>query len=269
MPKDLRAAVSTNWVQLGDENGARALALHCALAHSGAWLGVIKALEGRLSVAAFDMPGHGQSDAWDGHSDYHDQVTDIAETFMSGGITLLGHSFGATVALRLAERHPDMVRRMVLIEPVLFAVARDTAPGDFADRRAASQPMADALARGDTATAARIFTATWGLGRSWDAMGARAQALLQDQMWIVAQTDQALSHDANGLLRAGRLEACRMPVLFLRGASTEPILSVIHAGLMARLPDAREEVIDGAGHMAPITHPDAVASRIAAFLDTT
>jgi pimeloyl-ACP methyl ester carboxylesterase len=32
------------------------------------------------------------------------------------------------------------------------------------------------------------------------------------------------------------------------------------------LPRARREVIDGAGHMAPVTHPDYVAERIGRFL---
>ncbi|QFS84287.1 Haloalkane dehalogenase [Roseivivax sp. THAF40] len=269
MPKDSQSVFPVHSRTLGASGGAPALALHCALAHGGAWKGVVNDLGDRLSVTAPDMPGHGKSDDWDRRCDYHDAVTDAAETFLEDDITLLGHSFGATVALRLAERHPERIRRMVLIEPVLFAAARETAPKAFTERREAARPMMEALARGDTETAARVFTGTWGVGKSWGQMGDQARALLQKQVRIIEETEQALTYDSAGLLKEGALERCTMPILFLRGAQTEPILGEIHAALLARLPDAREVVIPEAGHMAPITRPDAVAAEIAAFLDKT
>ncbi|QFT61704.1 alpha/beta fold hydrolase [Roseivivax sp. THAF30] len=269
MPKDLRDGASVHWIELGDESGAPALALHCALAHSGAWGGLAKALGGRLSIIAPDMPGHGQSADWDGpeSGDFHDNVTGIAETFLEDGMTLIGHSFGATVALRLAETHPDKIRRVVLIEPVLFAAARESAPKLFAERREAARPMMEALEHDDPETAARAFTGTWGVGRSWHDMNDRARRQIMRQMRIVQNTETALTWDGAGLLHDGRLEGCTMPVLFVRGEQTEPILAEIHATLMSRLPDAREAMIEGAGHMSPITAPDAVGQTIAAFLD--
>ncbi|SIS58443.1 Pimeloyl-ACP methyl ester carboxylesterase [Roseivivax lentus] len=269
MPKDAPSLFPLRSRTLGASGGAPALALHCGLAHGGAWKGVVAALGDRLSVIAPDMPGHGRSPDWDRRGDYHDVVTDAVEPFLQDGITLLGHSFGATVALRLAERHPGLIRRMVLIEPVLFAAARETAPAVFAARCEAARPMKEALARDDTETAAKVFTGTWGVGKTWDALGAEARARLQKQVRIIGESDPALTDDSARLLKEGALERCTMPVLFLRGAQTEPILAEIHTALMARLPDAREAVIPEAGHMAPITRPEAVAAEIAAFLDAT
>jgi lipase len=42
-----------------------------------------------------------------------------------GPVHLIGHSFGATVALRLAIEAPERVASLTLIEPVLFAAAPD------------------------------------------------------------------------------------------------------------------------------------------------
>jgi pimeloyl-ACP methyl ester carboxylesterase len=44
------------------------------------------------------------------------------------------------------------------------------------------------------------------------------------------------------------------------------VIAAISAGLERRLPAARRETIPGAGHMGPITHPDAVAAAIRAHL---
>ena len=102
-----------------------AVAIHCSLAHSGAWRGLSKALGDMLTLTAFDLPGHGRSGDW-GPEDGEVQTltTRIAETFVTAPpMDIIGHSFGATAALRLAMERPDLVRSLVLYEPVFFAAA--------------------------------------------------------------------------------------------------------------------------------------------------
>ena len=94
--------------------GARpVLALHCSLAHSGAWSGLAEALSG-VAITATDQVGHGRAEAWDGQSSLHDRVTAdsiaVAEHLGQGApIDLFGHSFGGTVALRIALQRPDLL----------------------------------------------------------------------------------------------------------------------------------------------------------------
>ena len=45
------------WREAG--TGQPALLIHCALAHSGAWSGVMARLAHRLDMRAMDLPGHG------------------------------------------------------------------------------------------------------------------------------------------------------------------------------------------------------------------
>jgi pimeloyl-ACP methyl ester carboxylesterase len=75
-------------------------------------------------MTAFDLPGHGQSADWDGHGDYGRRTAEVAATFYTEPLHLIGHSFGAVTALRLALAAPEGVRSLTLIEPVLFAAAR-------------------------------------------------------------------------------------------------------------------------------------------------
>ena len=69
----------------------------------------------------------------------------------------------------------------------------------------------------------------------------------------------ALEDDATGLLDGDRLGRVDAPILLIRGELSHTIIAAIFDELARQLPDTRSETIAGAGHMAPITHPDEVA----------
>ena len=122
MPDGLKAGSPTYWTRFG-QGPKPALAIHCSLAHSGSWGALARHLSGALTLTAFDMPGHGRSGEWDGHGEIQKRTAEIAADLLDGPAHVIGHSFGATVALRLAVLRPELVRSLVLIEPVFFAVA--------------------------------------------------------------------------------------------------------------------------------------------------
>jgi pimeloyl-ACP methyl ester carboxylesterase len=64
-----------------------------------------------------DLPGHGASSPLPAPtlSGFADVLAEILEEqLLDGPVDVLGHSLGGVVALRLAERHPKLVRRLVL-----------------------------------------------------------------------------------------------------------------------------------------------------------
>ncbi len=241
-----------------------ALLLHCSLAHSGAWDGVARALSDRLTLSAPDLVGHGRGPDRDPSRDIHDQATEAAALHLpETPCHLIGHSFGATVALRLALDHPDRVASLTLIEPVLFAAAGD-APAARAhdDAIAGLGPLIEA---GDEAGATRLFLSLWGSGTPLDAMPEAQRRYMIDRIWIVPASTPSLHHDSARLLpRLGQLTC---PVLLIEGGESPPVISAIQTALGAAIPGHRRVVIDGAGHMVPITHAAEVASAIRDFLD--
>ena len=163
MPCDLRAGQQIYWRRFGA--GSRpAVLLHCSLAHSGAWAGLAGALGSDLQMTAFDLPGHGRSSDWDGVAEYQHLSTQIAASFITEPVDLIGHSFGATVALRLAVEQPQKLRSLTLIEPVFFAVAARDAPAAFTTVQPHIDAVKHALAQGDCLAAARDFGVMGALG---------------------------------------------------------------------------------------------------------
>lgn len=241
--------------------GDPALLVHCTLAHGGAWAALARHLPGRL--VAPDLPGHGACPIWaPEQGDLHDLATASLRTAAEAEgrpVHLVGHSFGGTVALRLALERPDLVRSLVLIEPVLFALVRPEG------RDPGNRAFEAAWAAGDREATARAFLGVWGTGEAWEALSPRQRGYILDRIHLVPAQDPVLRRDRPGLLRAGRLEALDMPALLVAGTASPPVAGEIVDRLAARLPRAEMRRIAGAGHMLPVSHAGPLAAAIAGF----
>jgi pimeloyl-ACP methyl ester carboxylesterase len=86
-----------------------------------------------MHAAAIDMRGHGRSKlpanprrlrSW---NKFRDDVIQVLEKTAPDGAVLGGHSMGATVALLVAGKRPDLVRGLVQVDPVLLRRAASRA----------------------------------------------------------------------------------------------------------------------------------------------
>lgn len=265
MPQALKAGFDTYWTNFGQGPQA-ALMIHCSLAHSGSWGGMARHLSGALTMTAFDMPGHGRSGAWDERGEIQGVTAEIAAELMAGPGHVIGHSFGATVALRLAVMRPDLVRSLVLIEPVFFAVAFADQPTSQTAFAAQMHAFDDGVAAGDFHAAALGFLRMWGGGADWKDLTPEEQNRIAAQMPLIVAGKPALKDDAGGMLVPGVLDAVDVPTLLIEGNSSPQIVSAINAGLADRMPNAQRAVIAGAGHMVPITHARQVSGEVLRFL---
>jgi len=178
---------------------------------------------------------------------------------------LVGHSFGATVALRLGAEHPDLVRSMVLIEPVYFAPALVDHPEEGVAYQARNADYDVAMDAGDTMEAARAFNRGWGDGTRWDAIPDAMRQYMADRIHFVRASAPMVVHDSPGLMARGLLEACTVPTLLLEGSGSDPMIHLANGAIARRMPDARVQRLEGLGHMAPITDPEPVADAVKGF----
>jgi lipase len=106
----------------GPAGGDPVFCIHGVAQHGGVFerLGTRLGSEGRR-VTAVDLRGHGASGSeppWNVAT----HVEDLIETLDGEGVqtaTLIGHSFGGLVAATLAERAPERVRRLALLDPAM------------------------------------------------------------------------------------------------------------------------------------------------------
>lgn len=271
MPEDLALAAlppHRTW----QRGGARpVLALHCSLGHSGAWNALAGQLQG-VTLTAIDQVGHGHAAAWDGVSDLHGSATEasilMAERLGQGrALDLFGHSFGATVALRIALARPDLVRSLTLVEPVIFAAAHATGDAAFAPFRARHLAFAGLIRSGQREAALRMFLGDWGTGDALEHMPERTRTYMLDRIHLIEAQNPVLLEDAADLLRPGGLESIKVPVLLIDGAESPPVIDAVHQALARRLPRVLRMSVAGAGHMVSITHAGDIAAAVQAHLD--
>ncbi|OLZ73547.1 alpha/beta hydrolase [Streptomyces sp. IMTB 2501] len=127
------------------------LLLHCRGADGADWTAIAERLAAPPRphrVYAPDLRGHGHSD-WPG--DYRaeamsDDIHALLATLGHDSTDVVGHSLGGIVAYLLAQRHPGVVRRLVL-EDVCAPVPLDP-PRPPAERPAGELPFDWAMVRG-------------------------------------------------------------------------------------------------------------------------
>jgi len=249
--------------------GESVVLLHSSASSGRQWATLADRLGRRFRAHAVDLHGHGATPAWphDRPMKLEDEIALIEPLLrVPGGVHVVGHSYGGALALKIAALFPRRVKSVAVYEPVLFRLLFDYRPRD----RAASDVLMTAtslhnwLELGHLERAAQRFVDFWSGAGSWDALPAPHRELIAARMPAVAGHFHALFHDTLDLTAVSRLP---MPVLCMTGARTRAVTRRISELLRYALPDARHVVLDGMGHMAPVTHAAAVVDCIAGFLD--
>lgn len=100
--------------------GEFVLFLHGWGANITLWNGLMELVSKEYTAIALDMPGFGGSDepkeAWS-VDDYVDLVLKFVEIFKPASLTLIGHSFGGRVIIKMLARElPFEVKKIILID---------------------------------------------------------------------------------------------------------------------------------------------------------
>ena len=80
----------------------------------------VHALSQYCHVVTVDLLGHGLSDKPDIDytiDDFSSMIYDFTQAMVLENITLLGFSTGAVIALDVAQKHPELVKRLILLSP--------------------------------------------------------------------------------------------------------------------------------------------------------
>ncbi len=106
----------------GPENAQVALLIH---GWSSSWFALsplLEPLSKRFCCIAVDLPGYGNSPPPQERvtiTYYANLLADLIRQVTDSPVVLVGHSMGGMISLSLAQRHPVLVERMVLLNPTI------------------------------------------------------------------------------------------------------------------------------------------------------
>lgn len=212
---------------------------------------------------------HYWPERWDGSGvgfTVNQHVADLASFIAdlgAGAAHVIGHSRGAHIAFRLAERHPQLVRRLVLAEP--SGVLDETLLPPGATPGSYTAFIADAVARvrrGDVEEGLRSFYAYAVGPGSWDQLTEERRQIGRDN----ALTLHGQINEGRTPYSRASAEAIRAPTLLVRGALTRPTFVEVIDGLGSAMPDARIVTIPKAGHPMNRENPSAFNAAVLEFL---
>jgi pimeloyl-ACP methyl ester carboxylesterase len=251
--------------------GETVLLLHSSASTSAQWRPLTEILQARWRVLAPDLYGYGQSDqrGRPASAGLADEAA-LADALLAANaerVHLVGHSYGGAAALRFAADRPERLLSLTLIEPVAFHLLR-RAPGTgddelFHEVAVLAAGVTQAAAAGDGRRGMARFVDYWNGAGAWMRMRPDVQSALALQTPRVALDFCAAMTDAT---RTEALRRIAAPTLILRGSESPRPTRRIAALIAQALPNARVQTIEGAGHMLPLTHRDAVNGAIAEHL---
>ena len=175
-----------------------------------------------------------------------------------GRAHVVGHSYGGAIAAHLALWYPDRVASLTIYEPVMFSMLY--ADDDVVSELDEVERVADSIiTQLDTVygrwQGARDFTNFWAGFDAWHTMEGHRHARLASLMPKVAAEFRALAGVGTS---AASLADLHVPVRLFCGSATRAAARRIVELFYDFAPQAEMHVLDGLGHMGPVTHPDVV-----------
>lgn len=259
--------VDMAYLEVGE--GPPLVCVHGSLSDFRVWSPVLGPLSKRHRVIALSLR-HFFPEHWDGQGDTYSiaqHVSDVIgfiEELDAGPVDLMGHSRGGHISFRVAQRRPDLLRKLILAEPrgeldASLKPAAETAPLQFAAQLA---PAAEKIGGGDVdGGLALFFDGIEGPG-AWG----RLPAMIKQEMRDNAFTLLGQIGERRAPFSRADTESIRTPTLFIGGANTKgPQPYVMHT-LAAHMSDARTEMIPDATHPMFEQAPQRFSAIVLAFL---
>lgn len=227
----------------GGEHVATVVLLHATLLDRGSLRPLQERLGDRVRIIQPDARGHGASSALVGRTfTVSDMATDLFAVLESEGVAtqpvaIVGHGQGAIAGLEFARIRPDLVRRLVMIEPDALSLLDGDLDAEFIQSREAARLIlrsaADAVYKGLTERALEIY-----LGRRWGANW--KDQVSKPRLAAIKRHATALTASLDALDRyqilPAELRALQVQTMIVAAESTPPAEQRIALRLREQLP---------------------------------
>jgi proline iminopeptidase len=183
----------------------------------------------------------------------------------AGVVDVIGHSFGAYLAMAYAARHPDQLRSLILVS------AMAPAPGETLQLLDAVFPdRIEEWRRTRAALPARFPASVIALFHTFEFVDGSAHARYAREVAAHVyniELNNILRADMEQLDFSAALRAWRKPALVVHGRFDAVLAPSIGWKLHKMIPTARMAFLERSGHMPFIEEPDAFAAAVLGFLN--
>ena len=281
MPTRVIGGLKTHYMQAG--SGPDLVMIHGLASDLAFWyLSVVPALARRWRVTVYDMRGHGYTDMPPAGYTSADLASDLAAVMDHLGIDrahLVGHSFGGSVALHFAALHPERALTLTLADARMHALQPPLPPRGSGHWETVREGLAEQGLRLPESTPIVVYSVLEELlkapaggdggerARFWS-FGTGRVARRKIERWIRLVETTTARDDFNAVAGLTRDVLARIarPTLAVYGALSGCRPSC--DALPGLLPDVRTALLEGEGHLYPITRPDAFLSHLVPFLES-
>lgn len=254
--------------------GTPLLVSHATGFHGRCYLPMALDLPHRHCIA-FDYRGHGNTPHpdrpvdWQGYANDAEAMAEWLATEHGGPIDAFGHSMGGACLLIAADRRPDLFRRIVAYEPIIFPPSARAASVDPADNPLAQSALRRRTTFDSFDAAIANFASKPPLGHfRADALDAYVRhgfaADSDGRVHLKCRPEIESNTFRTGTLHETweRLPHIDVEVLVVAGRLEPHQPSTLAAPIAERLPRARLLQRDDLDHFGPMTHPHELAAVV-------
>lgn len=268
MPVLAKGALRIDYLEAGA--GEPVVLVHSSVSGNRQWRALVEALKDRYRVLAVNLFGYGETSPWPDNSSQSLYAQARLVLAMAdearGSVHLVGHSFGASVALKAALLLGSGIGKLVLIEPNPFNLLKQEGRVEaYLESRALRDHVKCFGSLGDWHAVGERFADYWLGDGAWDAMSEKRRLAFVESLPPNYYEWDAVMYEET-TLEQWKCIAARTLVLSDPG-TRRPIREIVEIFATA-CPHWTFQRIAAGGHMAPLTHPDAVNPLVRSFLDT-
>jgi pimeloyl-ACP methyl ester carboxylesterase len=251
-----------SYMEAGHADAPPLVLLHGVGANSMHWRFQLAGLSDRFRVIAWNAPGYMLSDAFAKDTpdckDFADALADFLAALKLDRVSIVANSFGSRVAQCFAIHHPGRTVKLAMT-----GVGIGPRGLSDADKRKVIATREAQIARGGYSFGARVSVL----------VGSKAsQETIDEVSHVVRATNpRGFMHGvklglADGYSPEEVAPKLAMPVLMIQGSEDRVNPTDKNAAVLVNvLPQARLEIVDGAGHLPEVEAPDAVNRMLREF----
>ncbi len=257
-----------DYVEAG--TGSPVVLIHSSVSGNQQWRSLTEALKDHHRVLAVNLFGYGDTTPWPENAvqtlaDHADLVLALCSN--SGGhVSLVGHSFGGSVALKAALRLGRKVAGLVLLEPnPFYLLSQHKREAAYEEAKALRDHIKQYGAAGDWHTVAERFADYFIGDGAWEGMPAKRQSAYLEAMPPNFHEWDAVMKETTKIDTWASLKA--KTLLVYATDTKRPLREIAELFIDACQHWSFKKITEG-GHMAPLFQPELVNPIVTEFLNS-